>query len=109
MLSQILQNLISNALKFTTQGIVEIGARALADEGTIECWVKDSGVGIPAEELGKVFDRFETSAESEKTGLGLGLAIVKEIVELHHGTITVQSEVGKGSTFTFVLPQNQPS
>jgi len=109
LLSQILQNLISNALKFTTQGIVEIGARALADEGTIECWVKDSGVGIPAEELGKVFDRFETSAESEKTGLGLGLAIVKEIVELHHGTITVQSEVGKGSTFTFVLPQNQPS
>jgi signal transduction histidine kinase len=109
LLSQILQNLISNALKFTTQGIVEIGARALGDEGDIECWVKDSGVGIPAEELGKVFDRFETSAESEKTGLGLGLAIVKEIVELHHGTITVQSEVGKGSTFTFVLPQNQPS
>jgi signal transduction histidine kinase len=55
-------------------------------------------VGIPAEELGKVFDRFETSAESEKTGLGLGLAIVKEIVELHRGTITVESEVGKGIT-----------
>jgi two-component system, OmpR family, phosphate regulon sensor histidine kinase PhoR len=103
LLAQVIQNLLSNALKFTPQGTVEIGARYNA--GTVECWVKDSGVGIPADQLDKVFDRFETTSEPERSGLGLGLAIVKEVVELHKGEIRVQSEVGKGSTFTFVLPR----
>jgi len=104
LLSQVLQNLLSNALKFTPQGTVEIGARY--NEGSVECWVKDSGVGIASDQLDKVFDRFETTSEPERSGLGLGLAIVKEVVELHKGEIRVQSEVGKGSTFTFVLPRH---
>jgi two-component system, OmpR family, phosphate regulon sensor histidine kinase PhoR len=105
LLSQIIQNLLSNALKFTPHGEVEIGAR-IVGEGSTECWVKDSGEGIPVDQLDKVFERFQTSAEPEKNGIGLGLAIVKEIVELHKGEINVQSQVGNGSTFSFVLPGN---
>jgi two-component system phosphate regulon sensor histidine kinase PhoR len=104
LLSQIIQNLLSNALKFTSQGTVQIGAGKVSDDGTVECWVKDSGEGIAPDRLGKVFERFETDSEPERRGIGLGLAIVKEIVELHKGEIRVESEVGKGSTFTFVIP-----
>jgi two-component system, sensor histidine kinase ChiS len=82
---------------------VEIGARY--NEDSVECWVKDSGVGIAPDQVDKVFDRFETTSEPERSGLGLGLAIVKEVIELHKGEIRVQSEVGKGSTFTFVFPR----
>lgn len=106
LLAQIFENLLSNALKFTSAGTIEIGAKEASDE-QYQCWVKDSGQGIPAEQLDKVFERFETSSEPEQTGLGLGLAIVKEIVELHEGEISVQSEVGKGSTFTFLLPRKE--
>jgi signal transduction histidine kinase len=67
--------------------------------------VKDSGQGIAASRLEKIFERFETSSEPEKGGIGLGLAIAKEIVEVHQGEIRVESEEGKGSTFTFVLPR----
>ncbi len=109
LLSQIIQNLLANALKFTPQGTVEIGARYVGGEGSVECWVKDSGAGIAPDQIDKVFERFETSAQSERSGIGLGLAIVKEIVELHQGEIRVQSEIGKGATFTFVLPAHQQS
>jgi len=109
LLTQILQNLLSNALKFTTNGIIEIGARGINEGELVECWVKDSGQGIPAARIEKVFERFVTGSEPEQSGLGLGLAIVKEIVELHKGEIRVQSEVGKGSTFTFVLPSRELS
>jgi signal transduction histidine kinase len=104
LLTQIIQNLLSNALKFTSQGDVQIGARKVDVDGTVECWVKDSGTGIPSDRLEKIFERFETAADPEKRGIGLGLAIVKEIVELHKGEIRVASEVGQGSTFTFVIP-----
>jgi two-component system, OmpR family, phosphate regulon sensor histidine kinase PhoR len=107
LLSQIIQNLLSNALKFTPHGTVQIGARRMGDNGTVECWVKDSGEGIPPERLEKVFERFETDTHPKKRGIGLGLAIVKEIVELHKGEIWVESEVGQGSTFTFVIPGQQ--
>ena len=107
LLAQILENLLANALKFTSKGTIQIGARATNDGRTTECWVKDSGQGIPASEIDKVFERFETGANSEQSGMGLGLAIVREIVELHKGEIRVQSEVGKGSTFTFVLPREE--
>jgi two-component system, OmpR family, phosphate regulon sensor histidine kinase PhoR len=107
LLAQITQNLLSNALKFTSQGMVQIGARKVSDDGTVECWVKDSGQGIPPDRLGKVFERFETDSEPERRGIGLGLAIVKEIVELHKGEIRVESQVGEGSTFTFVIPGPQ--
>jgi two-component system phosphate regulon sensor histidine kinase PhoR len=106
LLAQIFENLLSNALKFTSQGVIEIGAQNRGDD-QIECWVKDSGQGIPASELDKVFERFETGSDSEHSGMGLGLAIVKEIVELHKGEIRVQSELDKGSTFIFLLPRKQ--
>ena len=104
LLAQILENLLANALKFTSNGIIQIGAREINDGHAIECWVKDSGQGIPITQINKVFDRFETGSQPENSGMGLGLAIVKEIVLLHKGEIRVQSELGKGSTFTFVLP-----
>lgn len=107
LLAQILQNLVANALKFTSKGVIEIGAREIQDGQAIECWVKDSGQGIPASKIDKVFDRFETGSEPGQSGMGLGLAIVKELVELHKGEIHVHSEVGKGSTFTFVLPSQE--
>ena len=104
LLTQIIQNLLSNALKFTSQGLVQISARKVSADGTVECWVKDSGIGIPPDRLDKVFERFETAADAEKRGIGLGLAIVKEIVDLHKGEIRVESEVGRGSTFFFIIP-----
>jgi two-component system phosphate regulon sensor histidine kinase PhoR len=107
LLVQILQNLLSNALKFTTKGTIEIGAREINEGQAVECWVNDSGQGIPAPTIDKVFERFETSPEPGQSGMGLGLAIVKELVELHKGEIRVESEVGKGSTFTFVLPAQE--
>jgi signal transduction histidine kinase len=107
LLTQILQNLLSNAIKFTSDGVIEIGAREADNERAVECWVKDSGQGIPRSRIEKVFERFETTSEPETGGLGLGLAIVKEIVELHQGVLRVESEEGKGSTFTFVLPHPQ--
>lgn len=104
LLAQILENLVANALKFTAKGIIEIGARETNAGQAVECWVKDTGQGIPAAQIEKVFERFETGSDPKQSGMGLGLAIVKEIVELHKGEVRVQSEVGEGSTFTFLLP-----
>jgi len=106
LLAQIFENLLSNALKFTSQGVIEIGARDVSDE-LLECWVKDSGYGIPPAKIDKVFERFETASQPEQSGMGLGLAIVKEIIELHKGEIRVESELGKGTTFTFLLPRQE--
>ena len=107
LLGQIFENLLSNALKFTSQGVIEIGAREASDGQSVECWVKDSGEGIPLAQIERIFERFETGSEPEQSGLGLGLAIVKEIIELHKGEISVQSEPGMGSTFTFLLPRKE--
>lgn len=104
LLAQIIQNLLSNALKFTSHGTIQISARKVGEDGTVECSVRDSGAGIPADRLDKVFERFETDSDPESRGIGLGLAIVREIVELHRGEIRVESEVGQGSTFIFVIP-----
>jgi two-component system, OmpR family, phosphate regulon sensor histidine kinase PhoR len=103
LLAQIIQNLISNALKFTPQGEVIIRARQENDR-SVTCYVIDNGSGIAPEVIDKVFDRFETVGPTERRGIGLGLAIVKEIIELHGGEVKVQSQLGKGSTFTFILP-----
>jgi len=107
LLGQIFENLLSNAIKFTSRGNIEIGATETGDGQSIQCWVKDSGQGIPHAQIERIFERFETGSEPEQSGLGLGLAIVKEIVELHKGEISVQSEVGTGSTFTFLLPRKE--
>jgi PAS domain S-box-containing protein len=104
-LQQIFNNLISNALKFTSEGFIEIGCRLVDDR--IEFHVTDTGIGIPPEFHNKIFDRFrqvEASYTRKFGGNGLGLAISKNLIELMGGKIWVESEMGKGATFYFTLP-----
>lgn len=103
LLGQVFQNLISNAIKFTPNGKITIGAGGV--NGIAQCWVEDTGAGIDAERLNKIFEKRETDRQPDKRGAGLGLAIVKQIVELHGGTVAVESRVGEGSTFTFEISQ----
>ncbi|MFT6460640.1 MAG: PAS domain S-box-containing protein [Maricaulis maris] len=107
---RVLQNLISNAIKFTESGAVSIGANGRAQHGqvpAIEVAVRDSGIGIPSDQLKDIFDRF-TQADSSTTrkfgGTGLGLSIARGIVEQMGGRISVKSEEGVGSDFVVELP-----
>ncbi|MFZ7144011.1 MAG: response regulator, partial [Bacteroidota bacterium] len=106
-LSQIINNLISNAIKFTEKGEVRIIARAgqkINDKVTVQFEVRDSGIGIPEKSISTIFDSF-TQASSETTrkfgGTGLGLTIVKKLIELQNGEIQVKSKPGTGTTFSF--------
>ncbi|MDP2875329.1 MAG: ATP-binding protein [Holophaga sp.] len=103
---QVLNNLVTNAIKFSKEGtVITIGMRA--DQGEIQVSVVDQGQGIPKEELSKVFTeygRISVRPTANESSTGLGLAISKRIVEAHGGRIWVESEPGKGSTFTFALP-----
>lgn len=103
MLGLVVQNLLSNAIHYSPAGTVTVGARGLVEPPGIECWVQDTGQGIPADRLEKVFEKLETDPEG-KVGLGLGLAIVKEFVGAHNGEVSVSSELGAGSTFHFTIP-----
>ena len=109
---QILTNLLSNAIKFTPEGgRIIVGARGDA-RGRIEFWVADTGVGIPASEKDIIFEKFRQgkavlgrdNLTREFSGTGLGLSIVKELCKLLGGEVTVESELGKGSTFRVVIP-----
>ncbi|HEY6039397.1 MAG TPA: HAMP domain-containing sensor histidine kinase [Kofleriaceae bacterium] len=100
---QVLTNLVGNALKFTPRGGRIAIAIARNDE-VVKFTVSDTGEGIRADLLEKVFDRFVQSVEADRRGLGLGLFIAKSIVEAHGGTIWVESTVGQGSSFHFELP-----
>lgn len=109
-LSQILMNLISNAIKFTEKGKVELNVSSkLTGENKCEIIfeIKDSGIGIDKQNLESIFERFH-QAESDITrkfgGTGLGLSITKNIVDLHNGTIAIESTKGEGSTFTVTIP-----
>jgi signal transduction histidine kinase len=103
---QVLRNLISNAVSHTPGGgSVEVSSRR--KESNIEVSVHDTGEGIAEQHLPFIFERFyrtDASRERKTGGAGLGLAIVKQLVTAHGGHITVQSEIGRGSTFTFTLP-----
>lgn len=103
LLKRVFQNLIANAIKYTARGEVLVGARETGATGTVECWVKDNGAGIPQDRLDTIFNKLETDPE-KAGGTGLGLPIVKTFVEAHGGTVTVESERGVGSTFRFTLP-----
>ena len=103
LLTLVFQNLISNAIKYTPNGEVSVGAREIKEGVAVECWVSDNGAGIPADRMEKVFEKLETDPD-RKEGMGLGLAIVKQIVESHGGQVTVNSQLGQGSTFRFTLP-----
>jgi signal transduction histidine kinase len=102
---QVLLNLLSNALKFTPEG-GQIDIRASVHDGAAEVSVTDTGVGIALEDQAAVFEEFrQVGAATKKIeGTGLGLAISRKFIELHGGKIWVRSEMGAGSTFTFVLP-----
>lgn len=104
---QILTNLLSNAIKFTHTGEIAITAKNMPHRQGIEIGIADTGIGMRAEDLPRIFDPFyQSQADSTRPldGVGLGLAIVKELVSLLQGEISVESEVGKGSTFTLFLP-----
>lgn len=107
-LARVFANLIGNALKFTPRrGSIEVLARC-TDEN-LEVEVRDTGIGIPHNEVDRVFNKyFRSSASAGFKGSGLGLTISKAIVEAHGGTITVTSEEGKGSSFTVILPITPP-
>jgi signal transduction histidine kinase len=107
-ISQVVGNLLTNALRHTPQGgCVTLSATA-AGRGVVEMTVADTGVGIPPEDLPFIFERFwrgEKSRSRAGGGSGLGLAIAKHLVEMHGGAISVKSEPGKGSEFRFTLPE----
>lgn len=103
--SWVINNLISNAVKFTNAGD-EIVIDAKVSYKYMQISVKDTGIGIPEEYRQKIFDKFVKveSPDAESIGTGLGLAIAKEIVEIHRGTIYCDSKIDEGSTFTFTVP-----
>jgi signal transduction histidine kinase len=106
MLVQVFTNLLDNAIKFTEKGYV--GIKIQTKDGSVECTVYDSGIGISKQNLPKVFNKFEQfrrTIGAGGKGTGLGLFIVKGIIEAHGGNIWAESTYGKGSSFTFVLPK----
>ena len=105
-LAQVLDNLVSNALKFTPEGGT-VQVRTLAEDDHVVLEVEDTGIGIPQEDQPRLFERFFRSAMAEDQaipGTGLGLAIVKAIVEAHSGEISISSREGMGTTFRILLP-----
>lgn len=108
-LNQIILNLVSNAIKFTKKGSINIAIQMLNEDNgnvTLEFSVTDTGIGIPKKNLSTIFDKFQQATNETSNvygGTGLGLTIAKQLVELQGGTISVKSKVDKGSTFSFIL------
>jgi PAS domain S-box-containing protein len=108
-LHQIILNLVSNAVKFTTKGKITVSVHLLnedAEKATLEFAVKDTGIGIPENKIDKIFENFQQATSGTSRlygGTGLGLAIVKQLVESQGGSIHVKSKVDEGSTFSFIL------
>ena len=100
---QVFSNLVGNAVKFTPTGGA-ITLSAVRDDGKVSLSVADNGPGIPAAQIPRLFGKFWQAKRGDGRGVGLGLAIARGIVEAHGGTITVDSELGQGSVFTFALP-----
>ncbi|VVP67895.1 Phytochrome-like protein cph1 [Pseudomonas fluorescens] len=104
-LFQVLSNLVGNAIKFTSaEG--KVGVTAVADGPHIAFSVRDTGKGIPPEQLPHVFDRYWTAREGNPNGTGLGLYISQGIIKAHGGVISAQSELGEGSAFHFTVPRH---
>jgi two-component system phosphate regulon sensor histidine kinase PhoR len=111
MLCQVLINLIDNSISYTMPG-GEIHVSASAGAHELKVDVQDNGIGIPPESLHRVFERFyrvDKARSREQGGTGLGLSIVKHIIDAHHGSVQVESNVGKGSIFSFILPLTIPN
>ena len=109
-IDQVLTNLLSNAIKYSPDGgTITVHVREVSDKVAVS--VTDQGIGIPEEQIGRLFDRFhrvDTRDSRKQYGTGIGLYLVKHLVEAHQGEVSVQSKPGEGSTFTFVLPKNLP-
>lgn len=106
-LRQVFSNLVDNAIKYTPQG-PDPSVRVSGDAESVTVVVRDYGIGIPSGELSRIFDRFSRASNARKmriAGTGFGLYLTKQLVQLHGGTIAVESEEGKGSTFTVTLPR----
>lgn len=106
LLHQVIINLLSNAIKYSPEG-GKIILDARLEEDSVTLWVKDEGIGIPAESLEKIFDLFyrvNNTTKLKSVGTGLGLALVKEIVTAHNGSVWVESSIGQGSVFYISLP-----
>jgi len=103
---QVLNNLISNAIKFTPSGGITVSSVRCTNSNDIEVRVKDTGYGIKEEDMVKLFEKFQQLGEPHQrcVGTGLGLAICKEITRQHGGKIKVESKAGQGSSFNFILP-----
>jgi signal transduction histidine kinase len=109
-LSLLVRNLLDNAIRYTKDAGTVV-ASVSADDGAVVLRVSDTGTGIPSKELGRVFERFyrvDRARSRETGGTGLGLAIVRHVAENHGGTVTVESELGLGSTFEVRLPAAIP-
>jgi len=107
MWEKVVLNLISNAFKFTLEGEIEVHLKAAPDGSTAQLTVRDTGTGIPVEEMPRLFERFhrvEGARGRTQEGTGIGLALVQELVKLHGGSISAQSELGRGSAFTVHIP-----
>lgn len=105
LLERVFINLVGNSLKFTPEnGSITIKVESSGDD--MKCSVIDTGEGIPAEYVGKIFDKFQQVAGQRKGGTGLGLTICKHIVEAHIGRIWAESKIGEGSKFIFTIPKN---
>jgi len=110
-LEEILQNLIGNAFKFTLQGRIDLRISNIRERSRIEFCIADTGIGIEAHDMDRIFRAFEQIREAhtgEFNGVGLGLSIVKKYLDLMNGDIRVESRPGEGSTFTFSLPHSIP-
>jgi two-component system phosphate regulon sensor histidine kinase PhoR len=107
-LEQILVNLLDNAIKYTPEGGRVVVSAVEKDSMDIQFSVEDNGIGIPKEDLSRIFERFyrvDKGRSKELGGTGLGLSIVKHLVQTHGGRVWVESQIGKGSTFYFTLPK----
>ena len=105
-IEQVLVNLIDNAIKYTPGG-GSITVTALVQNNMASVQIKDTGIGILSQDVPRLFERFyrvDKARSRQSGGTGLGLSIVKHIVEMHGGSVDVQSEYGSGSTFSFMLP-----
>jgi two-component system phosphate regulon sensor histidine kinase PhoR len=108
---QVLGNLLDNAIKYTSEGGSIVVSVRYAEPDFVEISVRDTGIGIPHEELARLFERFyrvDKARSRELGGTGLGLSIVKHLVRAHRGEVRVESEPGRGSTFSFTLPRHEP-
>lgn len=112
-ISGIMENLLANAFKFTSEdGRITVEVSQITTDQKMKISIRDTGIGISPENLSNIFDRYyqaDDSATKEYEGTGIGLSIVKESVQLHHGQITVKSEIGEGTEFNIFIPMDKSS